>query len=133
MGVGQACRAVAIWVLILVLAMGNGLLRQTLLVPWLGAVAGLLASGLLLCALILAMTWLLLPWLGVRGAGPLLGVGLGWLALTLGFEFSFGLLRGQSGQALLAAYTFRGGNLWPLVLVVTALAPWLAARLRRWV
>ena len=70
MGVGQACRAVAIWVLILVLAMGNGLLRQTLLVPRLGAVAGLLASGLLLCALIWAMTWLLLPWLGVRGAGP---------------------------------------------------------------
>ena len=59
-------------------------------------------------------------------------MGLGWLALTLVFEFSFGLLRGRTLAELLAAYRFEGGNLWPVVLAVTALAPWLAARLRGW-
>jgi hypothetical protein len=33
-------------------------------------------------------------------------------------------------QRLLDAYTFQGGNLWPLVLVTTLIAPWLGARIR---
>lgn len=33
--------------------------------------------------------------------------------------------------AILAAYTFRDGNLWPLVLLVNLLAPVLALRARR--
>ena len=57
--------------------------------------------------------------------------GLGWLALTLGFEFSFGLLRGRTLDEILAAYRFEGGNLWALVLLVTACAPWLVGWLRR--
>ncbi|MEQ9547444.1 MAG: hypothetical protein RIK85_15685 [Marinobacter sp.] len=58
-------------------------------------------------------------------------VGFGWLALTLAFEFSFGLAQGKSWPVMLEAYTFRDGNLWPIVLVVTACAPFIAARVRR--
>jgi hypothetical protein len=70
--------------------------------------------------------------LAVRSASQLLLIGLGWLVLTLVFEFSFGLLRGVLPTEILAAYTFKGGNIWPLVLLVTAAAPWLAAKLRGW-
>lgn len=125
-----AARSLALWAGILVLAVLNGLLRERVLVPVLGAVPGQVLSGLLLSALILGATWLCLPWLGVREGRMLLGVGLGWLVLTLVFEFGFGLLRGKSLAELLQAYTFTNGNLWPVVLVVTAFAPWLAARLR---
>jgi hypothetical protein len=58
-------------------------------------------------------------------------VGLSWVALTIVFEFAFGLSQGQSYQELLAAYTFTDGNIWPVVLVVIALSPWLAVRIRR--
>ena len=68
----------------------------------------------------------------LRQARHLWLVGLGWLALTVRFEFSFGLLRGQVLAQIFEAYTFAGGNPWPLVLAVTALAPWLGARLRGW-
>jgi hypothetical protein len=73
-----------------------------------------------------------LPWLGARRPVELVGIGLGWLALTLVFEFSFGLWQGKSWPVMFEAYTFKGGNIWPLVLVVTALAPYLAAKLRGW-
>jgi hypothetical protein len=36
----------------------------------------------------------------------------------------------KSWAELLQAYTFRDGNIWPLVLLVTVLAPVLAWRLR---
>ena len=56
-----------------------------------------------------------------------------WLALTVAFEFSFGrAVLGRSWNTLLAAYSFAGGNLWPAVLCVIALAPALAARARGW-
>ena len=53
---------------ILLLAILNGLLREAVLVPLWGPVAGLVASGLLLSVLILLVAYLALPWLGVRGA-----------------------------------------------------------------
>jgi len=98
----------------------------------LGTTAAFFLSGLLLSALIIAIAYLVLPWLDVRGAAPLLAIGLGWLALTLVFEFSFGLLQGKPWPVLLEAYTFEDGNIWPVVLLVTALAPWIAARLKGW-
>jgi hypothetical protein len=131
MSMKTAIRALIAWGAILVLAVLNGLLREALWIPWLGATAGLVASGLLLCAFILAATWLLLPWLNARGQPTLWLIGLAWLLLTLAFEFTFGLLRGQTLDTMLAAYRFRGGNLWPLVLATTLAAPSLAGRLRR--
>jgi len=125
-----AARAVAVWIVILVLAIANGVLREALLIPWLGRSAGLVASGLLLSALILLVAWLALPWLRARTDRALWAVGVVWLGLTLVFEFSFGLLGGRSLDEILAAYTFTDGNLWPVVLLTTVVAPWIAGRLR---
>ncbi|MBK6612859.1 MAG: hypothetical protein IPG27_01815 [Ottowia sp.] len=130
--VPMAFKAVAIWAAILLLAIANGALREALLIPKIGSPAGLVLSGLLLCALILAVACLSLPWLGARATAELIFVGSGWLALTVAFEFCLGLLQGKTLPAILEAYTFKGGNLWPLVLLVTALAPWIAARARGW-
>ncbi|GAB1382285.1 hypothetical protein MASR1M50_06040 [Burkholderiales bacterium] len=131
MRMAMLVRALAVWGLILLCAIANGVLREALLIPRLSARPGLLLSGLLLSGLILLLSWWLLPWIGLRGRRAQLLTGLGWLALTLGFEFSFGLLRGRTLDEILAAYRFEGGNLWPLVLLVTACAPWLVGWLRR--
>lgn len=125
-----AARALAAWAGILVLAVANGALREAVLIPAFGKTAGLVLSGLLLSLLILAVAYACLPWLGVRRGPALVGVGLLWLALTLAFEFSFGLLQGKPLSEIAAAYTFEDGNLWPVVLLVTALAPWAMARTR---
>ena len=127
---GMILKALAIWAGILVLAMLNGMLREAVLMPALGTAPGLVLSGVFLSALILIVAYLFLPWLGAGRPAEFLAIGLGWLALTLIFEFSFGLGQGKSWQVMLDAYTFRDGNIWPVVLVVTALAPYLAAKLR---
>ena len=127
-----ALKSLTVWAGILVLAVANGALREAVLVPGLGSPAGLLASGLLLSTLILGVAYLALPWLGTRHPAHLLAIGLGWLALTVLFEFSFGLWQGKALPVLLEAYAFKGGNLWPVVLGVTALAPCIAAKLRGW-
>lgn len=125
-------KALAVWALILLLAILNGITREALLTPAFGQVPGLLISGLLLCALILLVTYLTLPWLSVAVREQQLRLGIFWLLLTLVFEFAFGLAQGKPLSVILSAYTFRGGNLWPLVLCVTAVAPRLMARVRGW-
>jgi hypothetical protein len=124
-------KACAVWLLILVCAVLNGALREGWLVPHLGSVAAFVTSGLILSMCILAAALLLVTWMGAPGAGRYGLVGLLWLGLTLAFEFGFGLfVQQRTWQQLLGAYTFEGGNLWPLVLAVTFFAPLLAARLR---
>jgi hypothetical protein len=120
-------RAAGIWLLILVLAILNGGFREAVLVPGFGDPVAHLLSGLLLIGCIVLVSYLLVPRLGARSRLQLLGLGVFWLALTLVFEFGLGLLvQGKSWRALLAAYTFQGGNIWPIVLLVVAVAPLLA-------
>jgi hypothetical protein len=120
-----------VWLAILVCAVANGALREGVLVPHFGATVGLMLSGVLLCVCILVVSLLVVPWFGRERGATFVGIGLFWLLLTLAFEFSFGLVvQAKNWPELFAQYTFEGGNLWPLVLLVTALAPWLAARIR---
>lgn len=125
-------KALIIWVGILVLAVANGALREAVFIPGLGSPAALVLSGLLLSALIIAVAYFSLPWLQIGRPVQFWLVGFFWLALTLVFEFSFGLWQGKSWPLLLEAYTFTGGNIWPVVLAATALAPNIAAKLRGW-
>ena len=127
-------KAIAIWCVILLFAVLNGGLREALLLPAFGAPLAQILSGLLLALIILALSFVLVPRIGPLRRAQAMRIGLLWLGLTLGFEFGFGLwVQGHSWSELLAAYTFKDGNLWTLVLVVIFLAPSLAVRFgRRW-
>ncbi|WP_211231670.1 hypothetical protein [Ottowia thiooxydans] len=123
-------KALAIWLVILICAVANGALREGVLIPHLGKAPGLILSGVLLSALILVITYLALPWLVAPRPAQLIGLGVFWLALTLVFELSLGRFQSKSWTTILEAYTFKDGNIWPVVLLVTTAAPYIAARLR---
>lgn len=127
-----ALKVLMVWVGILILAIANGLLRESVLLPTFGTPAALVLSGLILSALILVVAYLSLPWLQVNSNAQLFLVGISWLALTLVFEFSFGLWQGESWPELLEAYSFKDGNIWLVVLLVTTLSPYIAGKLRVW-
>jgi hypothetical protein len=124
-------KAAAVWLVILVGAVLNGFLREAVLLPRLGIPAAFALSGVLLSVLIVVVALVFIRWLGPLGTSQSLRVGLLWLCLTLAFEFGFGRLVERRGWSeLLEAYTFKDGNVWPLVLVVTFFAPLIAARIR---
>lgn len=125
-------KAIALWLLILGFAVANGGLREVFLLPALPRYLAFTVSGILLIACVLGVAVLFIPWLGTLNSFEYLFVGMLWLALTLGFEFSFGLLvRGESLSSLFEAYRFKDGNIWPLVLVAVVMAPLVGAIARR--
>ena len=124
-------KAFAVWAAILVIAVLNGTLREMVVTPLFGAFSGRLLSGLILCSCILLAAWLATPWFGVQGRARYWAIGGFWLLATLAFEIGIGIAQGRDFRELFQAYTLEGGNLWPLVLITTLVAPWLAARLRR--
>jgi hypothetical protein len=117
-------RAVAVWASLLMLAVLNGGVRDTWLSPWLGDTLGRALSTVLLCALIILVTWWTIGWIRPVTARKALSVGALWLALTLAFEFGVGHYGfGKAWSELLADYDLRHGRIWIAVLVVTLLAP----------
>lgn len=125
-------KAAVLWMAILVLAILNGAFRDTMLTPEFGSVVGFTLSGFILSICIVLVAFAAAPWYGRLNSRQWFAVGLFWLVLTLIFEFGFGRsLQQKSWGELFSAYTFQGGNIWPIVLLVTFLSPWLAAKLRK--
>ena len=118
-----------VWLMIIPLAVINGLVRDCVIQPLLGRYA-LPLSGIALCGLVLALTWLCIPRLGVSRSGQVVGMGLVWAILAIVFECLLGFALGRSWADLLAAYDMSSGNLWLLVVVCVGCAPWLAAKMR---
>ena len=130
MSVRTLGKAVLVWVAILGLAILNGALRDVVVAEIAGLTAARAASGVILCICILLAALVAAPWFGRLPARWWWGIGTLWLTLTFSFETAVGYAQHGSLRALLDAYTMHGGNLWPLVLLVTFVAPRLAARIR---
>ena len=122
-------RSVFVWSVILVLAFANGALRELLIVPRVGDMAGRAISSVLLAAAILLVSWFTISWIRPPSSADAWIIGLSWLALTLAFEFLAGhYLFGDPWTQLLAEYNVWQGRLWILVPLTTLLAPVIAAQ-----
>jgi len=123
-------RAAAIWLAILVLASLNGAVRDLIVAPRIGDTIARALSTVILCGLVLWVTWASIRWLAPGGPGEALGLGLFWVALTLTFELGAGRLSGKPWSAVLADYDVLRGRIWILVPIVTLFAPRWAAGAR---
>ncbi len=124
-------KATGIWLVIVLAAILNGTLREKVLVPMLGASAALPLSGISLAALVFVVSLTFVPFIAASGTRAYVMIGLLWLVLTLLFEFIFGhFVAGKSWQDIAQVFNVKKGDLFLLVLVVTAISPWLAAKIR---
>ena len=118
------------WLGLVVLAILNGLAREKtygrvmdeLSAHQLSTLTGLFLFG--------AYTWILTDIYRIQSAVQALIIGGMWVIMTILFEFVFGhYVIGHSWQRLLHDYNLLQGRVWLLVLVWTALAPYLFFRI----
>jgi hypothetical protein len=124
-------RALAVWFGLLTLAFVNGAVREALIIPRTGELVGHAVSTILLCILILVLTWVTIGWMQPLSASGALRIGGLWVALVIAFEFLAGhYLFGDSWSELRANYNVARGRIWPLVLVTTLIAPYVIGSVR---
>jgi hypothetical protein len=108
----------------------HGVLRALLLVPFVGDFRARQIGVFIGSFIVVVIAYVFIPWIGMRTRGQLLAVGLGWTALTLIFEASFGRFAlGVPWERIAADYRLDQGGLMPLGLFAMTLAPFIAARM----
>jgi hypothetical protein len=123
-------RALVIWFAILVLASLNGAVRDLIVAPRIGDMVARAISTIILCGVVLLVSWVSIRWIAPLNPRQALGVGLFWLLLTLTFEIGSQRLSGKPWSTVLADYNVLQGRVWVLVPIVTLFAPLWARRAR---
>lgn len=125
--------AVGVWLVLTVLAILNGILRNAAYARAVGEHAAHVISSVILIGVFLLITYVFLASVKVDyGNLDLLLVGAIWLALTVAFEFLFGhYVAGHPWPRLLADYNILKGRVWALVLLAVFLGPLIMGRLAK--
>jgi hypothetical protein len=118
------------WFPMLLIAIANGILRESVFKKFLENLAAHQLSTLTLLVFFAAYIWFVVTKWPPASATQAMLIGLMWLVLTLCFEFGFGRYRGNSWETLLEDYHLLKGRLWVLVPIWVAIAPYVYYKLR---
>lgn len=121
-------QAVAIWIVIIPIAILNGGLRENVLIK-LGAIA-LPLSGILLSLCVFGVAYFLIPKIHSCDKKDYIAFGVIWFVLTNFFDLSIILINDGNFSDLLEAYNFLNGNLWIIVVLTTLLSPITVAKIK---
>lgn len=118
-------KAIRVWVVFYVLAVVNGLLRETVYVPQWGDLWGRVAgTAILVVAILVVMYFFLRRNRAALGRMVLVGVGVLWLGLSLFFEVAVThWVMDVPFEAILAHYDVTAGRVRALVWVVELAGP----------
>jgi hypothetical protein len=120
-----------IWLLFIATESLNGTIRTLWLVPFLEDPLAHHISFVTGAFIVLAIATLFIRWLHVSRFSQLLGVGVLWSSLTLGFEIVLGrIVLGYSWGQIATDYNLMQGGLMAFGLVWLAASPLLAAKIR---
>ena len=122
-------QAVAIWFLIIPIAILNGGLRENVLIK-LGT-ATLPLSGIILSICIFVVAFLFIPKIKDCKKTDYIFIGIIWCCLTNLFDLSMVVMDGGGILDLIKQYYFWTGNLWIMVVLSTLSAPILAGIIRK--
>ena len=119
------------WLVLAVLAVINGTIREFGIKkfigdPWANRISVLTGITIFFVASYVFMT----IFKSYYSSKDTVLVGIGWVVLTVAFEFLFGhYATGHSWDELLQQYNVLAGNLWPFALLAIGLSPWVAFKL----
>jgi hypothetical protein len=125
-------KAILIWLVIAILAVGNGVFRESVLVPTLGHGLALPMSGISLSIIVFIVTYLSFGFIGKKDVLTYFLIGFQWVLMTLLFEFAFGhYVAGKSWSILIKEFDITKGNLFIFVLLMSLISPFLVAKIKR--
>lgn len=131
MTIDLVIRASLIWLLIAVLAIVNGIFRESLLVPLIGHSAALPVSGISLSSIIFIVTYFVFPMFGKRSFQTYFFIGLQWVLMTLIFELVFGhYIIGKPWPVIFEVFNVYQGNLFVIVLLTSLFSPFIVAKIK---
>ncbi len=119
----------AVWVVMAVLAIANGVFRETLLIPRMDEYTAHVLSTALLVVAILVVSAAYFECSSVDFTTvELLLIGVVWTVLTVGFEFLVGYVEGTPVSVTLGQYDVLAGEVWIAVPLTLLAAPVLFGR-----
>ena len=115
-----------VWVIMAVVAVVNGVFRETVIIPVVGEYPGHVVSTVLLVAAILVVSYLFFTRTSTDFTRLELAlVGVLWTAMTVGFEFLVGYLEGVPPEVTIGQYDVLAGQVWIVVPLALLVAPLL--------
>jgi hypothetical protein len=119
-----------VWLLLAVVAIGNGVLREATYGKRLEGLSAHQVSTLLGVLLTGSIVWVVTRFWPIATATQAWAIGVLWVILTVLFEFAFGhYVAGHSWESLLSDYNLLKGRLWLLFLLWLLVMPYLFYRL----
>lgn len=118
------------WIGLVVLAIINGTIREKGYRSRMSELAAHQLSTFIGIGLFGVYVWGLTGMWQIESGGQAIVIGGIWLALTVLFEFVFGhYVMGHAWERLLQDYNLMNGRLWVLLLVWTAVVPYVFYRI----
>lgn len=119
-------RIVGVWLVLAGLMVVNGVFRVAVLYPMLGHSLGDVISPLLGMVIVIGASRPFLHESDMVAESPW-RVSIVWVLLTIAFEVALGRATGTSWSTIAGAYAIWNGELWPLVVLCVAAAPFVWA------
>ncbi len=118
------------WFPMLLIAIGNGALRDLFYKKYVGDLAAHQISTVSLIIFFSVYIWFVNQKFPPSSVMQSIWIGAVWVTMTLAFEFGFGRWRGNSWDKLFEDYNLQKGHVWILIPVWVAIAPYVFYRFR---
>ncbi|MGB5628440.1 MAG: hypothetical protein WBM45_03925 [Woeseiaceae bacterium] len=121
---------VLVWLLLAIVAIANGVIRQSTYgntvsesaAHQISTVTAILFSG--------GVVWVVNRYWAIESTSQALIIGGCWLVMTVAFEFGFGhYIVGHTWEKLIADYNLLQGRVWSLFLIWVAIMPFVIHKL----
>lgn len=123
-------KSVLSWIPLVFIAILNGVIREVGYARYYTELTSHQISTVSLILLFGIYVWFISRKWKLKSAHQAAAVGIGWLLLTVTFEFLFGhYFMGHSWSSLFQDYNVAEGRLWAFVLIWLAFAPYVMNRI----
>ena len=121
------------WIGMVILAVLNGVVREKIYGPFMQELSAHQLSTFIVLILFGLYIWALTGICRIESSSQAFMIGGMWFIMTITFEFIFGhFIIGHPWGKLLHDYNIIKGRVWLLVLIWTAVAPYVFYRVRSW-